>query len=380
MKKAVLISCFDWYEKRLKPIRKLLTENGYQVKVLTSDFDHLKKDKIENKHRECTYLHVPKYRNNISFQRIRSHMTFSKECKQNIEKFVPDLIYCMVPPNRVVDYCSKYKKNHPDIIFVIDIIDLWPESIPLGRVKNLPPSKIWMNWRNKAIKVADFVFTECDLYQKKLNSALIPSKTTTLHLYKEQTDEERELIRKIIDIPKSDDVIRFAYLGSMNNIIDINGICGVIKKFVNGGKKCELHAIGSGVNKESFEAAVAGVGCNTFFYGSIFDEKEKIRILTPCDFALNMMKESVSVGLTIKSIDYLSYGLPLINNIKGDTWDFVNYNRVGINVDFQKNWSISECVDRYKIIALFEDNFSVEGFLETVYVMLRKTDYVIGEE
>ena len=46
LKKAILISCFDWYENRLKPIRDLLMERGYEVLILTTDFDHVKKKQL----------------------------------------------------------------------------------------------------------------------------------------------------------------------------------------------------------------------------------------------------------------------------------------------------------------------------------------------
>ena len=70
-----------------------------------------------------------------------------------------------------------------------------------------------------------------------------------------------------------------------------------------------------------------------YFYGAVFDQMRKIKILGNCDFAFNMMKESVLVGLTIKSIDYFSMGLPIINNIKGDTWEIVRRYGAGVNVD-----------------------------------------------
>ena len=81
-----------------------------------------------------------------------------------------------------------------------------------------------------------------------------------------------------------------------------NGICGVIQAFISSDKVYEFHAIGY---VES-SGAVKSTGCQTHFYDSVFDEKEKIRILAPCDYAFNMMKGDISVGLTMKSIDYLS--------------------------------------------------------------------------
>ena len=45
------------------------------------------------------------------------------------------------------------------------------------------------------------------------------------------------------------------------------------------------------------------------------------------------MKSSVRVGLTMKSIDYLSYGIPILNTIPDDTWELVDREKIGVNVD-----------------------------------------------
>ena len=332
MKKAVIISCFNWYEKRIKPIREILLNRQYEVIVLIADFEHINKKTVQPQYDECTYIHVPEYRSNISISRIKSHLSFAKQCRRIIDEQRPDLVYCQVPPNKVANYCADYKKSNPDTTFIIDIIDLWPESMPLGKLRNTLPASMWKSWRDDAIKIADHVFTECDLYQEKLKDVIITSKTSTLYLYKEQSDEEKKLVKEVISKGKTDDVIRFAYLGSMNNILDIDGIRRVIQYFIDSGITCELHAIGDGESRDRFEKTIKNTGCKTMFYGPIFDELEKIRILTPCDYAFNMMKDDIAVGLTTKSIDYFSYGLPLINNIKGDTWELVEREGVGYNL------------------------------------------------
>ena len=63
-----------------------------------------------------------------------------------------------------------------------------------------------------------------------------------------------------------------------------------------------------------------------------FDEKEKRKIFDKCSFELNIMKDSVQVGLTMKSIDYFEAGLPILNNIKSDTWDLVEEYNIGFNL------------------------------------------------
>ncbi len=84
-----------------------------------------------------------------------------------------------------------------------------------------------------------------------------------------------------------------------------------------------------------------------------------------------MMKDEVSVGLTIKSIDYLSYGLPLINNIKGDTTKLVQDEKIGQNINIDINGSCVDVdrllkIDRAKVLEVYDTLFSENVFNEKV--------------
>lgn len=333
MKKALLVSCFEgWYMKRLEPVHNMLINRGYKVKVLVSDFEHIGHKEITHKNECCTYIHVPPYQNNISIGRIRSHLSFGRQVKKYIYAYQPDLLYLLVPPNNTAIYCNQYKRNNPGCKYIIDIIDLWPESMPLGGLKHTPPAWLWSKIRNDSIKLAEVVFLECELYREKIQHALNCKKSTVLHLFKEQTKEERELVYKTIVSKKDDNIIRLAYLGSINNVIDIDGICNIIRQLASRRKLIQLHIIGKGERQDIFLNSAKEAGCEVIYHGVIYDENQKIRILAKCDYGFNMMKECVSVGLTIKSIDYFAYGLPIINNIAGDTWELVEEYGIGVNV------------------------------------------------
>jgi hypothetical protein len=334
LKNALLISCFDWYAARLEPIRELLTGEGYEVTVLTSDFDHIKKKELETRHEACTYLHVPQYKKNISLRRVFSHLVFGRKVGGMLNRLRPDLIYLLLPPNNTARYCLRYKKRHPDTRYIVDIIDMWPESMPLGKIKDTLPARLWARLRDDSLASADYVFTECGLYQEKLKDKLNKDRTSVLYLYKKQSGGERQLAEDALrgkqTRPKSSR-LSLAYLGSMNNIIDIEGICGIAAALIAAGYDVDLRAVGDGESRDAFLNAVKNTGCALHYSGAVFDPLQKIKILGQCDFGLNMMKCSISVGLTIKSIDYLSMGLPLINNIPGDTWELVEKYGIGIN-------------------------------------------------
>ena len=51
-----------------------------------------------------------------------------------------------------------------------------------------------------------------------------------------------------------------------------------------------------------------------------------------CHFGLNIMKSSVCVGLTMKSVDYFRHGLPIINTIPGDTAELIRTRGIGVQL------------------------------------------------
>ena len=82
------------------------------------------------------------------------------------------------------------------------------------------------------------------------------------------------------------------------------------------------------------------------------------------------MKDSVFVGLTMKSMDYFEYALPIINNIKGDTWDFVDQYNIGLNYSSDMRLEVDVLKklqkERHRIRGFYEANFSERVFEEKV--------------
>lgn len=70
-----------------------------------------------------------------------------------------------------------------------------------------------------------------------------------------------------------------------------------------------VHIIGEGERREELVQAIRDAGAQAEFHGAIYDEAEKHRILTRCRFGLNLMRDSVCIGLTMKSVDYWKHDL-----------------------------------------------------------------------
>lgn len=359
--KVVIISCFDAGETRIDMVYNYFVERGHDVNVLISDFDHFKKNK-RDKINQYQYINTAPYYKNISINRLYSHFKFSYDAFQIVEKLKPDLLYVLVPPNSLAMFASKYKKKHQKVKLIFDIIDLWPETMPIGKIKKLPLFAFWKEMRDISLKFADFVILECDLYKTVLGDTLNGINTETLYLAKKDIN--------ITSTPiLSEDEIHLAYLGSINNIIDIpkiKEIIVVIKEI----KSVTLHIIGDGENREKLISAVEHAGASVVYHGKIYDPQSKQDIFDKCHFGLNIMKSSVCVGLTIKSVDYFQHGLPIINNIPGDTTEIINKYKVGINIDKDLKSSCFlndilnslNCDIKQKCISVFNENFSIKKF------------------
>ena len=54
-------------------------------------------------------------------------------------------------------------------------------------------------------------------------------------------------------------------------------------------------------------------------------------IFDQCWFGINVLREDLAIGITMKSISYFRGGLPIINTVQGDTSRFVEECNIGIN-------------------------------------------------
>ena len=326
--KVYIISYHDShdYNTRIKYLEKFLSSKGYDTTTVISDFNHIDKCKYIISRPNTYSIHVTPYFKNLSIARIRSYVGFAKTCVKFIsEKNDVGLVYLLAPPNIIIRDFAKLKQKMK-YKYIVEIGDMWPESIPISNnYKKLgaPAFNIWKYIRDESINSADYVITECDLFMQKLriNGLSVPCKRVYFckdSLYSDNVNFE------------SIEPVRLCYIGSINNIIDIEYIGRLVGQLVKKREVC-VEIIGKGENEKILCDTITRAGAKCNFHGAIYDDLKKYSIASKCHFALNIMKVTVFVGMTMKSLDYFSIGLPIINNIVGDTWDVVNQYKCGIN-------------------------------------------------
>lgn len=323
--KAIIVNCFDTYHDRVSQVSEFFSKQGFNVNVIQSDFKHIHKTKITHYLDNYTYIETRPYFKNLSFKRLYSHHLFAKKAFEVVEQLDGDIIYVLLPPNSLAKEGAKYKQKYTNKKLIFDVIDLWPETMPIRKIKNIFPFSLWGKLRNDSLKYADFVITECNLFEEVLMDYLTEINHDTVHL----ASKKKSILNEFISNQEN---IQLCYLGSINNIIDIPLIGEIIREIVKY-KPVTLHVIGGGESQEILFKEIKESGAVLNYHGKIYDDFEKQKIFDQCHLGLNIMKESVCVGLTMKSIDYFSGNLPIINNIKGDTQFFVEKYEIGLNVE-----------------------------------------------
>ena len=129
---------------RFRVLSEMLVEQGFDVDLITSSFQHWEKAQRDTS-KTCyqglpynvVFIDEPGYTRNLDLQRIRSHRVAAKNLRERFERTAGrySLIYSEIPPNDVARVCAEYASEH-NIPYVADINDLWPEAMRM--VVNIP--------------------------------------------------------------------------------------------------------------------------------------------------------------------------------------------------------------------------------------------------
>lgn len=363
--KITIISCFDVNDHRVNLLYKVLENDGHQVSVLIPDFLHIPKCRRTNCPEKMEMLPARPYYSNFSLSRIRSHIQFSKDAISRAGALKPDLLWVLVPPNSLVKDAALYKKQHPETKLVLDFTDLWPEAMPLAGFSHTPPGRVWRSLRDRHMGAADIIVAEHGSYWKTLQKNCGRKKLHTLYI-------SRTLkLRRPAERPPSDR-ISLCLLGEIDQNLDFGAICRLIQDLRY---PVELHVIGGGSEESLLRRTAEQAGAAVFFHGNIYSSGKKRAIFDRCHCGLNLLTRGPHSGLTMKSADYFCASLPVINNVPGDTWEFIDRHPVGLNYGGTAAISAPKLLAlqcrREQIRALYDTYFAEKVFSDNLRAIIQ---------
>ena len=338
----VLVSAFGNTfsgNSRLNSIRKAIV--GNKVQIVTTDFSHAKKDYLpkDKLNNQVRYLHVPKYRKNLSLARVYSHLVFAYKLKKYLKTISPSVVYCAMPTSTAAYVCGKYCKQH-GIKFVIDVIDLWPDS--LMPIYNGLKVKIlyWIvtPWRyitTQAYRMADVILGESKEYAMWAARYNSHSPVFPIYLGVDMEYVNSQLAECRVKIEKPADEIWIAYAGSLGTSYDFRTLVGGVAA-LNGKYEYKLLFIGDGVCRSEVEELVAKYSVNARITGFV-DYATLLKYLSFCDIAVNIFRNNTKVVHSYKFNDYVATNCFILNSLSGETAEMIEKYHVGLNFDFDKH-------------------------------------------
>ncbi len=349
-------------------------EKGYVPTVLYSNFSHSLKKFRKFDNDKFISLDTFSYSSSLSIHRIISYLVFSFKFFRFLGKNSFDIVYINLPPNSIglsaLLRRGKYSK------LIVDVIDLWPEAFTNNNI--LIKAVIYLGGilpriiRKKTIDYSDFCIVESELFYKKLNlQNKVNSKVINIKKFQPEKPSFKNLSKEMTII----------YLGNIGNIYDFDSLFSIIKG-VEKIRKIKLHILGLGPKSDWLFENLKSKKINYSYHGSSFDEVLKKEIISKCWFGFNGYKRNTEVALSYKSVDYLSYGVPLLNSAKEDTYSLVENHNIGYNFDSRSLDSLIFELSKIKINELlemkknsykiFEDKLSGQSYIEDMNSVIDK--------
>lgn len=306
---------------------------------LTTDYNHSTKryyDQGEANHEQQILLHVPAYKSNISLKRIWSHLVFAKKVNDYLYSFneKPAAIYCTMPTSSSAYVCAKYCKKH-GVKFVIDVIDLWPDSLfPLVKGEMLIKAVLypWTYITRYAYKNADIIMGESVKYVNEAKIYNQKADVYPIYLGIDLTIINKVKLDKPVLLDKPKDEIWIGYAGSLGNSYGFDALLDAVKS-IHRRYNYKLLIIGDGVRREEIKQYIKANGLNAEITGFLPYE-QLLGYLSYCDIAVNIFRANTKVVYSYKFNDYVAMNCFVLNSLEGETADMVDKYQIGRNFNF----------------------------------------------
>lgn len=328
---------------RFRYISEKLSDRGHKVYLITSNFIHSDKKFrdskiIEQIYNESRYnlilLNELGYKKNVSFDRIRSHKYFERELKNflNEMKFKPDIVYAAYPLIGAAEIAGNYAKEH-NIPFLIDVQDVWPESInsvfrfpePLIKCLLFP---ITMS-ANRVYRLADYILGVSETY---VNRAKRANKKAKVYLSVFIGTDIEYFDKYSNRYAKDQTDFWLTYIGTLSYSYDISTVIKATSILRSKGySNIVFNILGSGPHEEKLKQLANKLKAPVRFLGHMNYEK-MIPYLVSSDIAMNAIAKGAQQSITNKIGDFLAAGLPILNSSQNKEFmHMVESHKIGIN-------------------------------------------------
>jgi glycosyltransferase involved in cell wall biosynthesis len=351
-----------WRHGRYYLIAKALSDNGYDVQLFISNFSHKDKKTIDNLeviriNSNFNIVIVPsvRYKNHISFDRIRYEKTFASNITANKHNLpLPNVVIIKEPAIFMFDNLKPLLKISNAKI-IIDIMDLWPELFEL----KLPKKMRWLGKlifhpfylkRKNIINTASVLTAVAPDYLEiglKINDK-IPSDviywgcdTASINSL---VNSNNDYLLPALKLPSKNNNIWGIYAGTLGESYDVITLIKAAKIMENEFPELKFLIAGAGPLEEMVKDCAA-VNKNIFFLGSLPTD-QLYQLFKFCDFGFSTYTDASPVSMPIKCYDYLAAGLPLVNSLKRNLGALIQEHQIGYQYEASDYNSLVETLKK----------------------------------
>ena len=351
-------------------LSKYLNECGHDVTWWSSTFDHVRKKELfandvvkkTSNGINLRLLNGGGYKKNISFSRIRDHRNIAKKFSDQSNMLErPDLIISSYPTIELCNEAVAYGLKN-EVPVIIDIRDLWPDIFYLSLPQILQPfgryfiELLYGNMVKNIIRNAQSIVGISQGYldwsYKKFSR---PSKELDKVFYlgyeKYQTPSSSFSNLTFID----DDFRRrkkLVFAGTFGKTYDLSIPIEAARKLNNDYDSPIFIFCGTGEKEDIWKEKASNLS-NVIFTGWL-EKHELSFLLNEADAGLACYVESAPQGIPNKVIEYLSFNLPILSNLEGESEKLINEYELGLNY---RSGNIQEFLEKLEKI-LQKDNTS----------------------
>ena len=314
--------------KRTFYLFQMMLDQGYDVTLLTADFNHYAKqtrntDEFFSKYPEykntIKFLHKAPYKKNISLKRYLSGLKYTNSVKKWFKKHGDeyDVVYLSVASTTLVRkirrYCDKY-----GIKLIIDVNDLWPDSLKLI----IPNEKLYKFLTffmqknvNRGYAQADGIVAVSNEYLEKA-SRVNTRATKRLPVYiGAMLDKFDDGVKKFFDvIEKPSDEFWLSYVGTIGVSYDIETVIRAVDK-LNKEKKLNIRfkILGQGPDEKKLKDIANKLKAKSTDFLGFMDYEKMAAYLAKSDICMNCLKSSAPQSIINKISDYYAAAKPVLN-------------------------------------------------------------------
>ena len=340
---AIVSSQYFWLPEEAGPSRfysiaRIFKDNGYDVDVYTSSYEHHEKkqrDKSISTDLNVIYIDCISYKKNIDPRREVSNIIFSAKVAKVLEKRILDYeaVYCSIPPNNIGKTVGAIcKKNN--VPFIVDIEDLWPEAMSTLFSKPFQIlTKPYYFDAEKTYAYANGVVGTSEEYTSrawKNNVRSIPNRIVYVGTDINAFDEE--VANNINKVIKPENEFWVIYTGSIGHSYAIDNVVRAASQ-IKDNERIKFKILGDGPLRVECEELAKKLHCNNIEFLGYVTHPVMAAYLIKSDVTINSFAKGAAQSIVNKVGDYLAAGKPMINTLENkECCALITNNSVGINV------------------------------------------------